>query len=93
MCRGVADEAIVAVKPSANEGMVTYPRIKLKESDREVGGEGRNMESKTRRHKYPSSAISPKGNRKSARTYTRALTQARRYPDEIDKQKGDKEEK
>jgi hypothetical protein len=43
-CRGVADEAVVAVKPSAEEGMVTCPRRKAMESDKEVGGEGRNME-------------------------------------------------
>lgn len=41
-CQGVADEAVVTVKLTAEEGMVTYRRIKLAESDREVGGEGRN---------------------------------------------------
>jgi hypothetical protein len=43
-CLGVADEAVVAVKPSADEGMATCLRRKPRESDREVGGEGRNME-------------------------------------------------
>ena len=43
MCRGFADEAVVAVKPEAEEDMATYPRIKLSENDRDVGGEGRNM--------------------------------------------------
>lgn len=41
--RGSADEAVVAVKPEAFEGMVTCVRIKLSESDKDVGGEGRNM--------------------------------------------------
>ncbi len=43
MGRGSADEAIVVVKLTASEGMVTYPRIKLTASDKDVGGEGRNM--------------------------------------------------
>jgi len=45
MYQGVADEAVVAVKLSAGEGMVTFPRIKLKASDKDVGGEGRNKKS------------------------------------------------
>lgn len=43
MDRGSAEEAVVGVKPVADEDAVTYPRIKLLESDREVGAEGRNM--------------------------------------------------
>jgi len=43
MGRGFSDEAIVGVKLSACEGAVTYLRIKLAESDKEVGAEGRNM--------------------------------------------------
>jgi hypothetical protein len=43
MDRGSSDEAIVGVKPVANEDAVTYLRIKLSESDREVGAEGWNM--------------------------------------------------
>jgi hypothetical protein len=46
MGRGSADEAVVAVKVGANEGAVTYPRIKLPSSDPcklRIGGEGRNM--------------------------------------------------
>ncbi len=43
MDRGSSDEAIVGVKPVANEDAVTYLRIKLLESDREVGAEGWNM--------------------------------------------------
>lgn len=42
MCRGDADEAVVAVKLVAEEGMVTCPRGKPPESDMDVGGEGRN---------------------------------------------------
>lgn len=38
-----ADEAIVVVKREAEEGMVTYRRIKLHESAKESGDEGRNM--------------------------------------------------
>lgn len=41
--RGSADEAVVAVKLRACEDAVTYPRIKLSVSDKDVGGEGRNM--------------------------------------------------
>jgi len=41
--RGFSEEAIVGVKTVANEDAVTYQRIKLLESDREVGAEGRNM--------------------------------------------------
>jgi hypothetical protein len=47
MRQGVADEVVVAVKPIAGEGMVTYRRIKLSASDRDVGGEERNKESVT----------------------------------------------
>ena len=43
MCRGFADEAVVAVKPGACEDMVTYQRIKLSERNRDVKGEGWNM--------------------------------------------------
>jgi len=43
MDRGSAEEAVVGVKPVLDEDAVTYPRIKLLESDREVGAEGRNM--------------------------------------------------
>lgn len=38
--RGSADEAIVVVKPKADENAVTYLRIKLLESSRNAGGEG-----------------------------------------------------
>jgi hypothetical protein len=41
--RGSSEEAIVGVKPIADDDAVTYLRIKLPESDREVGAEGRNM--------------------------------------------------
>ena len=43
MGRGSADEAIVVVKRLADEDAVTYLRVKLPESDRDVGAEGRNM--------------------------------------------------
>ena len=43
MDRGSSDEAIVGVKSVANEDAVTYLRIKLPESDMEVGAEGWNM--------------------------------------------------
>jgi len=43
MDRGSTDEAVVGVKPVADEDAVTYPRVKLPESDREVGAEGWNM--------------------------------------------------
>ena len=43
MGQGFSDEAIVAIKSGADEGAVTYLRIKLLERDREVKGEGRNM--------------------------------------------------
>ena len=43
MDRGSSDEAIVGVKSVANEDTVTYLRVKLQESDREVGAEGWNM--------------------------------------------------
>jgi len=43
MDKGFSDEAIVGVKLIAEEDTVTYPRIKLSESDKEVGAEGWNM--------------------------------------------------
>jgi len=43
MDRGSSDEAIVGVKPVADEDAVTYLRIKLSESGRDAGAEGRNM--------------------------------------------------
>jgi hypothetical protein len=43
MDRGFADEVIVIVKRVADEDTVTYLRIKLNASDKEVGDEGRNM--------------------------------------------------
>ncbi len=43
MDKGFSDEAIVGVKLVANEDAVTYLRIKLSESDKEVGAEGWNM--------------------------------------------------
>jgi hypothetical protein len=43
MDRGFSDEAIVGVKPVADEDAVTYLRVKPPESDREVGAEGWNM--------------------------------------------------
>jgi len=43
MDRGSSDEAIVGVKPTADDDAVTYRRGKLLESDKEVGAEGRNM--------------------------------------------------
>ena len=43
MDRGSSDEAVVGVKSVANEDAVTYPRVKLPASDREVGAEGWNM--------------------------------------------------
>jgi len=43
MDRGSADEAVVGVKLIANEGVVTHLRVKLLESDKDVGAEGRNM--------------------------------------------------
>lgn len=41
--RGSADEAVVGVKPVADEDAVTYLRIKLPESGRDAGAEGWNM--------------------------------------------------
>lgn len=41
--RELADEAIVIVKRLAEEDMVTYQRIKLIESAKESGDEGRNI--------------------------------------------------
>lgn len=52
MCQGPADEATVAVKPVADEGMVTCLRVKLPESDMEVGGERRNMASSSSEPEY-----------------------------------------
>ncbi len=43
MGRGSADEAIVVVKLLADEDAVTYLRIKLTDSGKDAGGEGRNM--------------------------------------------------
>lgn len=43
MDRGSTDEAVVGVKPVADEDAETYPRIKLPESDKDVGAEGWNM--------------------------------------------------
>ena len=46
MGRGSADEAVVVVKMVADEGAVTYPRVKLPSSDPvkiRIGGEGWNM--------------------------------------------------
>ncbi len=43
MGRGSADEAVVVVKLKANEGAVTYLRVKLSASNKDVGGEGWNM--------------------------------------------------
>ncbi len=43
MDRGSSDEAIVGVKLAAVEDAVTYQRVKLSESDKDVGAEGRNM--------------------------------------------------
>ncbi len=43
MDRGFSDEAVVGVKLVADEDAVTYLRVKLPESDMEVGAEGRNM--------------------------------------------------
>lgn len=43
MDRGSTDEAVVGVKLIADEGVVTYLRVKLLESDKDVGAEGRNM--------------------------------------------------
>ncbi len=43
MDRWFSDEAIVGVKPLADDDTVTYLRIKLSESDMEVGAEGWNM--------------------------------------------------
>jgi len=42
MRRGPKEEAIVIVKPGAEEPAVTSGRIKHRVSDREVGGEGLN---------------------------------------------------
>ena len=43
MDRGSSDEAIVGVKSVADDDAVTYLRVKLSESDKEVGAEGWNM--------------------------------------------------
>ncbi len=43
MDRGSSDEAILGVKLVADDDAVTYLRVKLSESDREVGAEGWNM--------------------------------------------------
>ena len=44
MNRGFADEAVVVVKVDAEEVMVTWLRVKHRQSDKEVGDEGRNMQ-------------------------------------------------
>lgn len=41
--RGSADEAVVVVKLKADEDAVTYLRVKLSASDKDVGGEGWNI--------------------------------------------------
>lgn len=43
MHKELADEAIVIIKQIAEEGMVTYRRIKLTERAKESKGEGRNI--------------------------------------------------
>jgi hypothetical protein len=43
MGQGPAEEAVVIVKPVAEEAVVTQLRVKRRVSDKEVGGEGRNM--------------------------------------------------
>lgn len=43
MGKGFSDEAIVGVKLIAYEDAVTYLRVKLSESDKEVGAKGWNM--------------------------------------------------
>jgi len=43
MDRGFSEEAIVGVKSVADEDTVTYLRVKLSKSDKDVGAEGRNM--------------------------------------------------
>ena len=40
MDQRLADEVIVAIKLEADEGAVTYPRIKLPDRDKDVKGEG-----------------------------------------------------
>jgi len=52
MSQGSTDEAVVAVKPVADEGTVTGLRAKLPESDKDVGGEGRNMASSSSEPEY-----------------------------------------
>jgi hypothetical protein len=42
MNRRSADEAVVVVKVGADDFMVTWKRVKHRESDREVGDEGWN---------------------------------------------------
>jgi len=43
MERGPAEEAVVIVKPGADEVAETSRRVKRRDSDREVGGEGWTM--------------------------------------------------
>jgi hypothetical protein len=43
MDRGSADETVVGVKPIADDSVVTHLRVKLLESDKDVGAEGWNM--------------------------------------------------
>jgi len=40
MSQELADEAVVAVKPVADENMATYLRIKLSERDRKLKAKG-----------------------------------------------------
>lgn len=42
MGQGVSDEAIVVIKPVADEGAVTHLRVKPQVSSKEARGEGRN---------------------------------------------------
>jgi hypothetical protein len=42
MGRGPADDAVVIVKPGAYDPAETSVRVKQRDSDREVGGEGLN---------------------------------------------------
>lgn len=52
MYQGDADEAVVVVKLLADDDVVTYPRRKLAERDKEVKGEGRNRKSGHIDHHY-----------------------------------------
>jgi hypothetical protein len=50
MYQGSTEEAGVAIKPIAGEGMETYLRRKRSARDRDVKGEGRTMESSYEKH-------------------------------------------